>query len=246
MQRKNFTLILNSAKLIAPTVLHLNFHIEGEAVFQFIPGQFITLHIPGPVKELRRSYSVANIYHDGSNTIEFAASYVEGGVASELLFNLKPGAKVTASGPFGRLILRDEQPKRYILVATGTGVTPYRSMLVEIEKRLHAQEQLEVVLLFGVRKPEDLLYRDEFTDFASKNPRFQFCAYYSREQPPQPKPYENKGYVKDAFANLNPDPQRDVVYLCGNPNMIDEVFALLVSKNFPTENIRREKYISSH
>ena len=168
MQRKHFPIVLNWTKYIAPSVLHLNFHIEGETNFQFVPGQFITLLIDRPEKQLRRSYSIANTYHDGSNTIEFAASYVDGGIASELLFNLKPGEKLTASGPFGRLILRDELPKRYIFVATGTGVTPYRAMLAEIAQRLEQQTQLEVVLLFGVRKPEDLLYGDEFAAFAEK------------------------------------------------------------------------------
>lgn len=246
MQRKQFPLVLNWTKPIAPSVLHLNFHIEGETTFQFIPGQFITLLIDTPAKQLRRSYSVANTYHDGSNIIEFAASYVEGGIASELLFNLNPGDKLTASGPFGRLVLRNETPARYIFVATGTGVTPYRAMLVELEKRLSEQEQLQVVLLFGVRKPEDLLYGNEFGEFAAKNPRFEFRAYYSREFPESAKPHEYPGHVSKAFAEINPNPQHDVVYLCGNPHMIDDIFAILVNQGFPTENIRREKYISSH
>lgn len=246
MQRKHFPIVLNWTNYIAPKVLHLNFHIEGETGFQFIPGQFITLLIDTPEKQLRRSYSIANTYHDGSNTIEFAASYVDGGIASELLFNLKPGEKLNASGPFGRLILREELPKRYIFVATGTGVTPYRAMLAEIEQRLEQQPQLEVVLLFGVRKPEDLLYGNEFAEFAEKNSRFIFQAYYSRAELISPKAYEHQGYVGKAFTNLNPDPHHDIVYLCGNPNMIDEVFALLVNHGFPTENIRREKYISSN
>lgn len=245
MSRKNFPIVLQWATMIAPAVRHLNFSVEGEAAFQFIPGQFITLLIDTPEKQLRRSYSIANTYHDGGNIIEFAASYVDNGMASKLLFDLQPGDKLTASGPFGRLILREEQPRRYIFVATGTGVTPYRSMLQTIEQRLQQQENLEIVLLFGVRKPEDLLYGDEFVEFAAKHPRFQFRAYYSRFPLSQPKPHEHEGYVRLAFDDLNPNPQHDIVYLCGNPNMIDDIFALLVNQGFPTENIRREKYISS-
>ena len=246
MQRKEFFLVLQRADLIAPGVRHLVFACEDNQAFIFIPGQFITLHISTPKKTLRRSYSIANSYHNGSAIVEFAASYIADGVASELLFNLKPGDKITASGPFGRLILRDEQPARYVLIATGTGVTPYRSMLVEIEKRLQLQPNLRVMVVFGVRKPEDLLYGDEFVAFAKKNSRFEFHAYYSRMQQENPSRHENQGYVSRIFEKVEFDPVHDVFYLCGNPNMIDEVFAKLIERGFATENIRREKYISSH
>lgn len=246
MQRKEFSLVLKKADLIAPGVRHLTFTCEDTQPFNFIPGQFITLLIPTPEKTLRRSYSIANSYHDGGPTVEFAASYVKDGTASELLFNLKPGDKVTATGPFGRLILRNEEPTRYVLMATGTGVTPYRAMLIEIEKRLQQYPDLRVMLVFGVRVPEDLLYGNEFVAFAEKHPRFEFHAYYSQAQVTQPKPFEHHGRIVKIFDHMQFDPIQDIFYLCGNPNMIDEAFAKLVERGFATENIRREKYISSN
>lgn len=229
--------------MIAPQIRHLAFRVEGEERFPFIPGQFITLLIEGDDKPIRRSYSIANTHVNGSNVIEFAASYIENGIATQLLFNLQPGETVTATGPFGRLILRDEQPARYVLVATGTGVTPYRAMLDELGQRLEAQKNLRVLLLFGVRQPEDLLYRDEFVAFAQKHPNFEFRAYYSRARCHEP--YEHQGYVHTAFADIDLKPEQDVIYLCGNPNMIDDSFALLTERGFASQNVRREKYISS-
>lgn len=247
MSRKEFHLILETSEQIAPDVKHFTFRYEEGGSFEFIPGQFITLHIPTAEKILRRSYSIANKAHHANNKIEFAASYVPAGIASELLFTLKPGDKVTATGPFGRLILREEMPERYILVATGTGVTPYRTMLAELEQRFKLRPCFKVILLFGVRRPEDLLYREEFLEFAEKNPWFEFYAYYSRVNPKTALNFEHTGYVLNAFSEINPNPKQDIVYLCGNPNMVDAVFTLLVkSYNFPTEIIRREKYISSN
>lgn len=247
MTKKEFVLLLEQSQLIAPTVKHLTFRREDGETFSFIPGQFVTLHIPTPEKVLRRSYSIANSTHEPSDKIEFAASYVPRGIASDLLFNMQIGDKVAATGPFGRLTLREEQPGRFVLVATGTGITPYRTMLSELAQRFNQRPCFKVVLLFGVRKPEDLLYRDEFTRFAEKNIWFEFRAYYSRTMPEICLPYEYKGYVLKAFAEISPNPKQDIVYLCGNPNMVDEVFSLLVnSYNFPSEIIRREKYISSN
>jgi ferredoxin-NADP reductase len=241
--RETFTLVLKKAELIAPQVRHLVFQRQDGELFEFVPGQFITLLIEGGEKLMRRSYSIANAHVTGGTTVEFAASYVAGGRASDLLFNLQPGETVTASGPFGRLILRDEQPGRYILIGTGTGITPYRSMLDEIAQRLQSQPALQVVLLFGVRQPEELLYRNEFVAFAEQHPRFEFRAYYSRA--PRHEHYEYEGHVQAAFAEIKPNPEQDVIYLCGNPNMIDEAFAQLAALSFASQNVRREKYISS-
>lgn len=248
MSRKEFTLILEESHNIAPAVKHFRFRREDGEAFAFIPGQFITLHIPTAQKVLRRSYSIANSTHQPSDQIEFAASYVPQGAASVLLFGLQKGESIKATGPFGRLILRDEQPQRYIFVATGTGVTPYRSMLSELAERFVKTPNFKVVLLLGVRVSDDLLYRDEFLAFAAQHPWFEFRAYYSRVPLENLlAKHEHRGYVGNAFAELIPNPEQDIVYLCGNPNMVDEVFTLLIAQHhFPSEAIRREKYISSN
>src|SRR5262245_25831440 len=123
MAIQTYTITLQWANLIAPGVLHLAFtRDDGEAI-SFIPGQFITIHLPHGDKILRRSYSIASLPNQ-SNLIEFAASYVKEGRATDVLFNLQPGQQLTVSGPAGKLTLSDEHPKRYVLVATGTGITP--------------------------------------------------------------------------------------------------------------------------
>ncbi len=74
-----------------------------------------------------------------------------------------------------------------------------------------------------------------------------FHAYYSRVKLQDVLSYEHTGYVLNAFSEIKPNAKQDIVYLCGNPNMVDEVFTLLVKTYaFPTEIIRREKYISSN
>src|SRR5690606_3262637 len=93
------------------------------------------------------------------------------------------GESTDASGPFGRFCLMPaDANKRYLLIATGTGVTPYRAMLPQLE-RLIAERGIEVVLLFGARTPEELLYGDEFRAFADAHPGFRFVPCFSRELP---------------------------------------------------------------
>lgn len=243
MAREPFTLVLNWAEKITPSVKHFNFVREDAQPLDYTAGQFITIHFEHDGKTLRRSYSIANPPNQ-NNEIEFAAAYFEGGPGTEFLFNLQPGDKVQTTGPFGRLVLRDEQPQRYIMVATGTGVTPYRTMLPELHQRLNNNANCEVHVLLGVQHREDLLYADDFIAFAEQHPRAHFYACFSREETLNGKDFERQGYVQKTLDSLNLDREGDVIYLCGNPGMIDDVFSKLKEAEFDPHRIRREKYIS--
>jgi ferredoxin-NADP reductase len=245
MQAKTFNLILQSAELLTPTVRHLAFTREDGAAMSYIPGQFINIHIVGNDKSLHRSYSVATL-NGGQQTLEIACSYVTGGIATHLLSALKPGDAVTASGPYGRLVLKEETPKRYLLISTGTGITPYRAMLGQLQTRLDQKRIEKIIFLQGVRTREELFYQTDFLNAARTHPAMEFHACYSREFPADPAFYEKRGRVLATLETLTLDPATDIIYLCGNPNMIDEAFAYLKGLGFNPTSIRREKYISTN
>lgn len=244
MQVNTFPITLQEAFMLSSKVKHFVFSAEQSPPFNYLPGQFITIHFERNGKILKRSYSIANVPLQ-NNRIEFAAGYVEGGPGTELLFNLNPGDKININGPFGRLILKEEMPKRYIFVATSTGVTPYRAMIDELKYRLQNNPQLKVVILQGVRKHEEVLYAEEFKAFSTQYPQVTFRAHLSRENAAELQPHEFVGYVQHAFPDLALNPETDVVYLCGNPGMIDDSFSYLKTKGFDTHQIIREKYISA-
>ena len=243
MQVTTFPIVLENSFMLSPKVKHFVFRCSQTPVFNYLPGQFITIHIEREAKVLRRSYSIANVPTQ-NNCIEFAAGYVEGGPGTELLFNLKPGDSINMTGPFGRLTLKDEIPKRYILIATSTGITPYRAMIDELKKRLHSNPDLNVVILQGVQKHEDVLFGDEFLALAALCPRVHFKAFLSREVEKDLLEHEYIGHVQRAFPDLSLNPEQDIVYLCGNPGMIDDSFSYLKDKGFPMQQVIREKYIS--
>lgn len=230
--------------MLTPSVKHFVF--KPEPSFDYTPGQFITIHIPKGDKTLRRSYSLANPPREDGR-IEFAAGFVAGGPSTELLFGLEVGDVIASTtGPFGRLLLKSEaeEPKRYILVATSTGITPYLSMLPSLSQRMKANPELEVVLLQGVQKQEDLLYHDVFLQFAKEHPNVTYRAQLSRAEENSLKDCEHLGYVQTAYPELNLNPEEDMVYLCGNPGMVDDSFTQLKDQGFGIQRIVREKYIS--
>lgn len=240
MPLEQLELRLKSAKSLCPAIRHLEFERTDGKLLNFIPGQFITLLLKNEAGETkRRSYSISNA--PGKPVLTIAISYVKGGIASETLFNLKEGETVKGMGPAGRLVLPKESVKRYLLVGTGTGIAPYRAMLPEIAKR--EETQFEIIL--GVQYRNGALYSEDFRAFCESHPNCNFHACLSRESTDF-YPYERKGYVQSTFIDLNINPNEDVVYLCGNPNMIDDAFKMLTELGFTSDRVRREKYISSN
>lgn len=242
MQLNTFPLILKESYMITTKVKHFVFQAALQPSFSYLPGQFITIHFEHEKQLLKRSYSIANSPQE-DNLIEFAAGYFAGGPGTDLLFNLKPDDTIQASGPYGRLTLKKDNPKRYILVATSTGITPYRAMLTELRQRMQ-HSALEVVIVQGVQKREELLYVKEFSAFAAEMPNASFRACLSREEQRDLVPYESSGYVQHLLPQLNLNPEQDFVYLCGNPGMIDDAFNYLKEHGFAIQQIVREKYIS--
>ena len=234
--------------MLAPSVRHMAFARADGAPFAFMPGQFIQVHFNyADGKPTKRSYSVGTIGAGAGPVprLEIAVSYVQGGAATDLLGNLPHGGEIEASGPYGRFCLDDkDNNQRYFLIATGTGVTPYRAMLPSIE-RLIEQRGCRFVLLYGARTEQELLYGEEFDAFARAHEGFDFHPCFSRGSRAAPRSHDRLGYVQKVLPEFEPHPERDIAYLCGNPDMVDATFNVLKEAGLPIQHIRREKYVSS-
>lgn len=235
---------LKEKRYISPRSLELTY--SSMEPLRYIPGQFFSLNFTTEKGEFTRSYSIANCDFDiqTNRSLTFVITLVEHGKASDYFKNAMIGSEISASGPFGNLILPRQDPQRYILIATGAGITPYRSMLNELKKRLALNEQLEIKLIHGVRDPDELLYRDEFCALQAEQPNFDYTACYSRASDGL-KAFERAGYVTSEFERLKPVEGEDMVYLCGHPLMIDQSVDYFEALNFSVANLKREKYLFS-
>ena len=177
--------------------------------------------------------------------MEITVSFVPGGSATALFEGLQIGEQLSASGPYGRFCLgAGDHNRRYLLVATGTGVTPYRSMLALLQQAI-GERGVEVVLLQGARTPDELLYGEEFRAFADAHPQVRYIPCFSRQLPEPAHADVRHGYVQQFLAEFVPDPARDIAYLCGNPDMVDACLEALKQAGLLNAQIRREKYVSN-
>lgn len=241
-----FSLIFKEQISLNDHSVVIRFQVDSEQPLVAIAGQFVRLHMQQDDGfDTFRSYSIANIFPTEKaelDEIEIAMTWVEGGLATRILSEMKPGDRLEASGPYGRFCLLPDNHKRYFLIATGTGVTPYRAMLNELKNRLDAGSEVYVVM--GAQDAPGLLYEEDFRVVETDYENFHYIPCLSRREREKSALNDRSGYVQKFLAEHDFDADSDIAYLCGNPGMVDESFALLKDKGLPVGLIKREKYVS--
>lgn len=222
---------------LALDVHHFDFEVPALEVLQFTPGQFISVVEVEDGKEITRAYSIASP-RDG-NRFSLCLNRVPNGLVSPYLFSLPVGAEIDIHEPLGYFTLR-HPGRRIVFVATGTGVAPFRSILLDEMPRLHSH----ITLLFGVRYAEGLLYREEFEELARHHPHFRFLPTVTR---PDETWTGRRGRVLehlDEALNLQTPNELATldVYICGLKEMVDDVRANLKARGFDRKQIIYEKY----
>lgn len=201
----------------------------------FKPGQFISFEVrkegfPVPVV---RPYSIASPpAQQGRVTLVF--NLVAGGPGSTYLYGLRVGDRTTFKGPAGSFYLKDDGTRDLLLVATGTGIAPIRSMILA---QLERQTSQALTLFWGLRSQRDLYYQEEFQSLAGQHPRFSFVATLSQ---PEAGWTGVTGRVTALVQDRITSVRNLAAYLCGNGGMIREVTALLQGQGLCP--IYREKW----
>ncbi|RME91999.1 MAG: ferredoxin--NADP reductase [Verrucomicrobia bacterium] len=237
---------------INPELIILRVKPDGE-LFEFKPGQFAVLGLlgsaprvpeadpedppPPPDKLIRRAYSISSSSLDRDH-VEFYLTLVKSGELTPRLFALRVKDRLWLSPKASGLFTLDKaRPDRnLLLVATGTGLAPYMSML---RTMLVQEAGRKFVVLHGARHSWDLGYRAELQTLARLRPNLIYLPAITR---PHEDPHWTglTGRIQTLLANgevekasgLPLDPEHFEVFLCGNPAMVDAAKELLGQKGF--------------
>jgi ferredoxin-NADP reductase len=223
---------LVESREIAPNTLHLEFEpLDWKAAF--VPGQFLSLTRQIGENEITRAYSIAS--PPRAERFALCANLVPDGHFSPVLFGLQPGDEIDFKGPYGAFIPRRPLSDS-ILVATGTGIAPFRSIL---QAGVGEHPDRRFTLIFGVRHEHGLLYHQEWLAMANAYPNFDY-------RPTLTRPPENwrglTGRVQQHTLDALGD-RRDLdVYICGLREMVDDVRARLKEIGLDRKRTIYEKY----
>jgi len=233
---------------LAGNVYLFEFSLIEPKEINFLAGQYLILSVLSAEKTVSRLYSIASSSWQ-KNSFELVVELVEGGIGSSYLKNLKIGDKVLFKGPAGMFTLKKTE-KNKIFFATGTGIAPIRSMIMESQKSPSDSEgKRQKFVFWGLRKKEDVYFLEEFKKIAEEDKNFEFKICLSREENLDlvDNRFFSLGHVDQVFEKeLYPKIKETIFdfefYLCGGRGVIESLRQFLLQKNIPQSAIFFEKF----
>jgi len=200
-------------------------------------------------EEVFRAYSMANHPAEGNVVmlnIRIATPPrgmdVPPGICSTYVFNLKPGDKVTVSGPYGEFFIR-ESTREMCYIGGGAGMAPLRSHIFHL---FHTQKtDRKVTFWYGGRSVKELFYLEDFDAIKADFPNFDYTIALS-----EPQPEDNwtgpTGFIhqvcQELYLEKHDDPTEIEYYMCGPPPMIAAVNNMLFNMGVEKEMISYDEF----
>ena len=229
--------VVESYRPLNLSVAEVRFFVTGKA-FTFRPGQYMIFSVPGSPHAIRRSYSISTPPSDARH-FEVCVRAVPGGSGSNFIHRLRPGQQLTVEGPFGDFVLDEHSQRDIVMIATGTGISPIKSMLMHL---LEQRSRRRVRLYFGLRHESDLFYTDLLRGLKAHYPGFEYRIILSRADP---EAWSGpRGRVTDLIARhlAAKDAQDGEAYICGGRPMIESCTQDLLALGFAEDAIFYERF----
>jgi CDP-4-dehydro-6-deoxyglucose reductase, E3 len=164
----------------------------------------------------------------------FEIAVTRGTTAGPVL-ELELGGLVMVTGPSGALVWKADAPA--LLVASGTGISPLRAIVLE---QLARSSQMPLTLLFGCRDAAEELWGAEFARLALEQPRFRYLPTHSQPLAGHPGRIGRvQAYLPELVRALGPELR---AYLCGHTPMVNDCTTQLLEQGVPAEHIHGESY----
>jgi NAD(P)H-flavin reductase len=202
----------------------------------FVAGQYVSVKVSDAGE--RRSYSIVSS-PDIKHGFELALDISPGGIGSRYFQGLQFGQEIQALGPMGRFVIEDAAPEvepALVFIATGSGIAPFRSMLLDMLQVRH--DTRPMILYWGLRHEAELFWELEFQNLSRDFPNFSFHPVISQGTSEWTL---CKGRVTDCL-NTHGVIQPAGYYLCGSQPMIEGTSAQLQQAGIDQSCIHHEKF----
>jgi propane monooxygenase reductase subunit len=203
--------------------------LRPEEPFEFKPGQYVDITIPGT--EHHRSFSMANTE---SGSLEFMIKQYPGGKFSGLLDSLQPGDPLEVTGPYGVFTLRPSSPRRLLFIGGGAGMAPILSLLRSLRE---TGSEREAAYYYGARTEADLFQLEELEGLP--------CGFVPALSEDSNGWKGESGLITDVVSRLEGDIAEVDAYVCGPPPMVEAAIALLEAKGVPEAHIYYDKFTTT-
>ncbi len=192
----------------------------------FLAGQTVMLYVAAGVN---RTMSIASLPSE-KTSITLIHDISPMGAYAKWALSAKVGDQMKFMGPLGNFTYK-ESPRRKVFVATGTGIAPFRSMILGMPSD-------SMTLYWGLRHEEDIFWQKEIEELSGSYKNFRFVLTLSQ---PSPSWAGTTGHVQDHVFAQQHLSDADY-YLCGNKTMIDDVRAKLKAAGVPDNQVKFELF----
>lgn len=230
-----YTARLEDKQVLNDKFILFKFELVEPEKLEFTAGQYVSLKVD-PAGH-RRSYSICSspaIQHG----FELLVDITPQGLGSVYLQNLQLGDQVEVLAPLGRFTVPQAvQPTDPLMfIAAGSGVTPFRSMILDLLQNKHATQPMQ--LYWGMRYAQSLIWLDEFQELEESFKNFSLHLVLSRA----PEDWTLcRGRVTDCLS-VHAQPPNAWYFLCGNDAMIKDTSHILTQLGVAAEHIVTEKF----
>ncbi|MGB3292222.1 MAG: FAD-binding oxidoreductase, partial [Phormidesmis sp.] len=228
------------------------FIAESEQLFDFKPGQFVTLKLPitdAKGQPITRAYSISSS-PSRPHTLDITVKRVRAadavlppGVVSNWLHDqLEIGATLQMQGPFGQFTCTDHPAEKLLLISAGSGITPMMSMAQWLSDKAVCSD---VIFIHAARTPQDIIFRQRLELLAAQHPHFKLA--FTLTQPAATIPWSGyQGRLNPALLTaICPDFTERRAFVCGPAGFMSSTKTLLTTAGFPLENYSEESFGTS-
>lgn len=233
-------LMLAEVEKVAHNVKTFRFRTcDGSQIpFEYLAGQFLTLHIELRGIPTKRPYTIASTptWHD---RIEITVKREEHGLVSRWLHDeVKIGDEIEIEAPNGTFFFTGAEAESIVLIGGGVGITP---MMSAARYLTDINWNGKIYLILGFRAPRDFIFREEIAQLQARNANLDVTVAMSN---PGDEPWSGVVGIIDAglLTAAIPDIAKRRVHLCGPPLMMDAVKSMLIGLGMPNAQIKIEAF----
>lgn len=222
-----------------PNTASFTFRAPSGALFDFQPGQFMTLEIPAPGGPIHRTYTISSSPSRPRSITITAKAQAESLGTRWLIDNLAPGTRIKAIGPAGVFSMTQDPAAKYLFISAGSGITPLMSMTTFM---FDLGSEPDVVFINCARRPSEIIFRERLEHMASRVPGIDLK--FVVEGPDRFKPWTGyQGVFNQLMLGLMaPDYLERDVYCCGPEPFMLAVREALVGLGYDMDRYHQESF----
>ena len=265
MPKRELNALISQKIIVTSELIILRVVPDSWKLPEFKAGQYTVLGLPGntpryflsdlegvapnPEKMILRAYSIASSSRR-LQYLEFYITLVRSGELTPRIFALEPGDRIHLGNKITGMFTLDQVPveNHIILMATGTGLAPYMSMIRSV---LVPNDARQFAILHGAWHSWDLGYRSELTTLDIMMNNFHYIPVIGAADKETIPWGGETGYVQQAWERgiilekwgFDPTPENTHVFLCGNPSMIEGALKMLSGLGFQEDNRQQDGQI---